>query len=79
MDSASFGFAAIVRAGRDSARVRLHGMSITKLRPVAGFCAETSGAMTLFLATGLGIPISTTPTITGLLGWCLGRTLAGWP
>jgi len=40
-------------------------MRITKLKPVGGFCASTSGAMTLFLATGLGIPVSTTHTITG--------------
>jgi PiT family inorganic phosphate transporter len=40
-------------------------MKITKLKPVGGFCAETSGALTLFLATGLGIPVSTTHTITG--------------
>jgi PiT family inorganic phosphate transporter len=41
------------------------GMRITKLAPVGGFCAETSGAITLFLATQLGIPVSTTHTITG--------------
>jgi len=40
-------------------------MRITKLKPVGGFCAETSGALTLFLATGLGIPVSTTHTIAG--------------
>ena len=45
--------------------VRTMGMKITKLRPVGGFCAETAGAITLFLATGLGIPVSTTHTITG--------------
>jgi inorganic phosphate transporter, PiT family len=45
--------------------VRTMGMSITKLTPVGGFCAETSGAITLFLATGLGVPVSTTHTITG--------------
>ncbi len=45
--------------------VRTMGMKITKLKPVGGFCAETAGAMTLFLATGLGIPVSTTHTITG--------------
>jgi PiT family inorganic phosphate transporter len=43
------------------------GMRITKLRPVGGFCAESGGAMTLFLATGLGIPVSTTHTITGAI------------
>src|SRR6266581_4477414 len=41
------------------------GMRITKLKPVGGFCASTSGALTLFLATSLGIPVSTTHTITG--------------
>jgi len=45
--------------------VRTMGQKITKLRPVGGFCAETGGAITLFLATGLGIPVSTTHTITG--------------
>ena len=45
--------------------VKTMGMRITKLKPVGGFCAELSGATTLFLATGLGIPISTTHTITG--------------
>jgi PiT family inorganic phosphate transporter len=45
--------------------VKTMGMKITKLRPVSGFCASASGAATLFLATGLGIPVSTTHTITG--------------
>lgn len=45
--------------------VKTMGQRITKLRPVGGFCAETSGALTLFMATGLGIPVSTTHTITG--------------
>jgi PiT family inorganic phosphate transporter len=45
--------------------VRTMGQKITKLKPVGGFCAETGGALTLFLATGLGIPVSTTHTITG--------------
>ena len=45
--------------------VKTMGMKITKLRPVGGFCAETSGAFTLFLATFAGIPVSTTHTITG--------------
>jgi inorganic phosphate transporter, PiT family len=47
--------------------VRTMGMKITKLQPVGGFCAETSGAITLFLATSLGIPVSTTHTITGAI------------
>jgi len=45
--------------------VKTMGMRITKLRPVGGFCASASGAITLFVATGLGIPVSTTHTITG--------------
>ena len=45
--------------------VETMGMKITKLKPVGGFCAETGGAITLFLATQLGIPVSTTHTITG--------------
>lgn len=45
--------------------VKTMGQKITKLKPVGGFCAETGGAITLFLATGLGIPVSTTHTITG--------------
>jgi len=47
--------------------VRTMGQRITKLKPVGGFCAETGGAVTLFLATGLGIPVSTTHTITGAI------------
>ena len=43
------------------------GQKITKLRPVGGFCAETAGAITLFMATALGIPVSTTHTITGAI------------
>ncbi|MFN2397522.1 MAG: anion permease [Gemmatimonadaceae bacterium] len=45
--------------------VRTMGTRITKLRPVGGFCAETGGAVSILLATGLGIPVSTTHTITG--------------
>jgi len=45
--------------------VKTMGQRITPLKPVGGFCAETSGAITLFLATGLGVPVSTTHTITG--------------
>jgi inorganic phosphate transporter, PiT family len=47
--------------------VKTMGQRITKLRPVGGFCAETGGAATLFIATGLGIPVSTTHTITGAI------------
>lgn len=45
--------------------VKTMGMKITKLKPVGGFCAETASAITLFLATALGIPVSTTHTVTG--------------
>ena len=47
--------------------VKTMGQKITHLKPVGGFCAETGGAMTLFLATALGIPVSTTHTITGAI------------
>jgi PiT family inorganic phosphate transporter len=47
--------------------VKTMGQRITKLKPVGGFCAETGGAITLFLATGMGIPVSTTHTITGAI------------
>jgi PiT family inorganic phosphate transporter len=45
--------------------VKTMGQRITKIRPVGGFCAELSGSIALFLATALGIPVSTTHTITG--------------
>jgi PiT family inorganic phosphate transporter len=47
--------------------VKTMGQRITKLKPVGGFCAETGGAMTLFLASFLGVPVSTTHTITGAI------------
>jgi len=47
--------------------VKTMGQRLTKLKPVHGFCAETGGAMTLFLAAMLGIPVSTTHTITGAI------------
>ncbi|MEY2875913.1 MAG: hypothetical protein RLZZ373_3284 [Pseudomonadota bacterium] len=47
--------------------VKTMGQKITKLKPVGGFCAETGGAITLFLATALGVPVSTTHTITGAI------------
>ena len=47
--------------------VKTMGQRITKLKPVGGFCAETGGAVTLFMATTLGIPVSTTHTITGAI------------
>jgi PiT family inorganic phosphate transporter len=47
--------------------VRTMGLRITKLTPMQGFCAETGGAMTLFMATALGVPVSTTHTITGAI------------
>jgi inorganic phosphate transporter, PiT family len=47
--------------------IKTMGMGITKLQPVDGFCAETSAAGALFTATSLGIPVSTTHTITGAI------------
>jgi len=47
--------------------VKTMGQRITKLKPFEGFCAETAGAMTLIGATELGIPVSTTHTITGAI------------
>jgi PiT family inorganic phosphate transporter len=41
------------------------GQKVTKLRPVDGFCAESGAAISLFIASGLGVPVSTTHTITG--------------
>ncbi len=47
--------------------VRTMGMKITRLKPVGGFCAEIGGAITLFMATEFGVPVSTTHTITGAI------------
>ena len=47
--------------------VHTMGSRITHLKPIQGFCAETGGAITLFLATALGVPVSTTHTITGAI------------
>ena len=47
--------------------VKTMGSRITRLKPVQGFCAETAGAMTLYLATSFGVPVSTTHTITGAI------------
>ena len=47
--------------------VHTMGSKITRLSPQQGFCAETGGAITLFLATHLGVPVSTTHTITGAI------------
>ncbi len=47
--------------------VKTMGQRITKLKPVGGFCAETGGAITLFTATAMGVPVSTTHTITGAI------------
>ena len=47
--------------------VKTMGQKITKLKPVGGFCAESGGALTLFTATVLGVPVSTTHTITGAI------------
>jgi PiT family inorganic phosphate transporter len=47
--------------------VKTMGMNITKLQPMGGFCAESAGAVTLFLSTVMGVPVSTTHTITGAI------------
>jgi PiT family inorganic phosphate transporter len=47
--------------------VKTMGQKITKLKPVGGFCAETGGALTLFIASAMGVPVSTTHTITGAI------------
>lgn len=47
--------------------VHTMGSKITRLSPMQGFCAETGGAITLFTATALGVPVSTTHTITGAI------------
>ncbi len=47
--------------------VKTMGQRITKLRPVDGFCAETGAAITLFISAALGVPVSTTHTITGAI------------
>jgi PiT family inorganic phosphate transporter len=58
--------------------VHTMGSRITRLHPVQGFCAEAGGAMTLFLATYFGIPVSTTHTITGaIVGVGAARKVAG--
>jgi PiT family inorganic phosphate transporter len=64
--------------------VKTMGSRITKLRPFGGFCAETAGGITVLLATSLGVPVSTTHTITGAIvgvgaaspGFC-GRRFSG--
>jgi PiT family inorganic phosphate transporter len=47
--------------------VKTMGMRLTKLKPFGGFCAETGGSAAIFLATALGVPVSTTHTITGAI------------
>jgi inorganic phosphate transporter, PiT family len=47
--------------------VKTMGSKITKLKPVGGFCAETGGAISIIMASGLGVPVSTTQTITGAI------------
>lgn len=58
--------------------VKTMGMKLTKLKPVHGFCAETAGAATIYLATVLGIPVSTTHTIAGsIVGVGMTTNMAG--
>lgn len=58
--------------------VKTMGMKLTKLKPVHGFCAETGGALTTYLATYLGIPVSTTHTIAGsIVGVGMTTNMAG--
>jgi inorganic phosphate transporter, PiT family len=47
--------------------VKTMGLRLTKLKPFGGFCAETGGSVAIFIATALGIPVSTTHTITGAI------------
>jgi PiT family inorganic phosphate transporter len=57
--------------------VKTMGMGITRIRPTGAFCAQTSGAVTLLAATSMGIPVSTTHTITGaIVGVGLSRRLS---
>ncbi len=57
--------------------IKTMGTGITKLRPFGGFCAETGGAMTILVASSLGVPVSTTHTITGaIVGVGASRRLA---
>jgi PiT family inorganic phosphate transporter len=61
--------------------VKTMGQRITKLKPVGGFAAETGGAITLFIATAFGIPVSTTHTITGAIigvGTTRGTSAVRW-
>ena len=61
--------------------VKTMGQKITKLKPVGGFCAEFGGALTLFTASQLGVPVSTTHTITGAIvgvGTVRGASAVRW-
>lgn len=61
--------------------VKTMGQKLTKLKPVHGFCAETAGAITIFMVTHLGIPVSTTHTISGAIvgvGSTQGRSSVRW-
>jgi PiT family inorganic phosphate transporter len=71
---AAMGFGTLIGGWRI---VKTMGSKITRLTPMQGFCAETGGAITLFAATWLGIPVSTTHTITGsIIGVGAARRMA---
>jgi len=72
---ASFGAIALGTLSGGWRIVKTMGMNITRLQPVGGFCAETSGSIALFAASAAGIPVSTTHTITGaIIGVGVGST-----
>jgi PiT family inorganic phosphate transporter len=64
---ASYGCMALGTAFGGWRIVKTMGMGLTDLKPVGGFCAEIAGAITLFIATNMKVPVSTTHTITGAI------------
>jgi PiT family inorganic phosphate transporter len=61
---AAIGLGTALGGGRS---VKTMGSRITRRRPFGGFCAETAGGISILLASGLGVPVSTTHTITGAI------------